>query len=154
MPIRRPTALKVLDGVSPSRINTDEATPLSEKPKMPGWFSLPQQQTWRHVVRQLDGMGMLAAADYDSLVNFVLCADTARRIACELNDSTLIMTGASGAPMANPLLVAMDRAIGRTMHLARQFGLTPSSRASLRMSLAAPDTEANANGPVSWFSAG
>lgn len=152
MPIRRPTTLKVMDGEPPSRINTDAPMPKAEEPRMPGWFTLTQQQTWRAVVRQLRGMQLLHAADYDTLVNYVITADLCHRLAVEVSQQATTVHGGHGSTHSNPLISTLDRAMGRCTELAREFGLTPRARASLRMSVFG-DMPADDDSPESFFNA-
>lgn len=150
MNARRPTALKLLDGVQERRINTDEPLPLTEKPKCPPWFTVAQQQLWRSTCRQIAGMKMLSAADYVSLVNYVVMSELGQRLSQALGQGELVIAG-EHLDHANPLLLALDRVVMRCTMLAREFGLTPSSRASLRMSAVGTNTEAERNTAASYF---
>lgn len=150
MPVRRPNSLKLLDGEPPSRINNEEPSPLTEEPRMPGWFNLTQQQTWRATIRQLRGMKTLTAADYDTLVNYVVTADLCHRLAVQVAQGDTTAVGGHGSLHANPLIATLDRAIGRCTQLAREFGLTPMARASLRMSTVI-DTPAEDDSPAAFF---
>src|SRR5262245_39039494 len=134
MPVRRPRALKLLDGQPPSEVNHEEPQPIAEEPRMPGWFNLTQTQTWRHTVRQLRGMRMLSAADYDTIVNYCVTADLCHRIGAELDTTDLTITGGHGSSYSHPMLATLNAAQNRLIRLARELGLTPASRASLRMS--------------------
>lgn len=150
MPIRKPRRLRVINGAHPSEINVDEPTPPAEEPLMPSWFTLTQQQCWRHTIRQLRGMRLLAAADYDNLVNYVVAADLCHRISTELADIELTVLGGHGSLHGHPLLIVLDRAMARVTALGREFGLTPSSRASLRM-LSDSGAPADLDTPESFF---
>jgi P27 family predicted phage terminase small subunit len=153
MPIRKPRALKVLDGAHPSEVNDTSPSPKAEEPRMPGWFTLTQQQTWRATVRQLRGMRMLHAADYDNLVNYCVAADLAHRLATEVGQADLTVVGGHGSLHANPLLHVLDRTMARVTALGREFGLTPSSRASMRM-LTDSHAPADEDSPEAYFAAG
>jgi P27 family predicted phage terminase small subunit len=150
MPARKPRTLKLINGTSPHEINTSEPVPSTEEPLMPTWFDLSQQQTWKHTVRQLRAMRLLAASDYDNLVNYVVAADLCRRISIQLADIELTVLGGHGSLHGHPLLIVLDRAMARVTALGREFGLTPSSRASLRM-LTDADTVGAKDSPEAWF---
>lgn len=150
MPARKPRALRIINGAHPSEINLDEPTPPAEEPMMPSWLSESQQQCWLHTTRQLRGMRLLAASDYDNLVNYVVAADLCQRIERELGDIELTVVGGHGSLHGHPLLIVLDRAMARVTALGREFGLTPSSRASLRM-LSDHSTPADRDTPQAWF---
>jgi P27 family predicted phage terminase small subunit len=150
MPARKPRALRVINGAHPSEVNNNEPTPRSEEPLMPSWLTLSQQACWRHTTRQLRGMRLLSAADYDSLVNYVVAADLCQRIEMQLGDIELTVVGGHGSLHGHPLLIVLDRTMARVTALGREFGLTPSSRASLRM-LTDDTTTADRDTPEAWF---
>jgi P27 family predicted phage terminase small subunit len=149
MAIRKPRRLRVINGAHPSEIN-NEPTPRTEEPVMPSWFTLTQQTCWRHTTRQLRGMRLLAAADYDNLVNYCVAADLCQRIELELAEIELTVMGGHGSLHGHPLLVVLDRTMARVTALGREFGLTPSSRASLRM-LTDDSAPADHDSPEAWF---
>jgi len=98
-------------------------------------------------------MRMLHAADYDNLVNYCVAADLAHRLATEVGQADLTVVGGHGSLHANPLLHVLDRTMARVTALGREFGLTPSSRASMRM-LTDSHAPADEDSPEAYFAAG
>jgi P27 family predicted phage terminase small subunit len=152
VPIRKPRALKVLDGQSPVEINHDEPSPLSEDPVMPDWFTPAQAEKWEHTTRQLRGMRMLNAADTETIVSYVVSTEMVAQIGAAMVGESLTVVGGHGSVYADPRLTILNQAMARSIRLARELGLTPQSRASLRMSTLTPDTEASVNTPANFFS--
>lgn len=97
---------------------------------------------------------MLSAADYDTIVNYVVCADLCHRIGAQIAGTDLTITGGHGSEYAHPMFSTLNAAQSRLIRLARELGLTPASRASLRMSSLLPNTEANADSPEHYFRTG
>ena len=147
-----PAALKVLNGDKRERINVDEPVPADRMPTAPAWMTLAQRQLFRSTCRELKAMGLLFTADLDNLVNYVVAADLAYRLAIEVNglEEFTCYNTAQGLK-AHPLLAALDKAHNRVALLARSFGLTPVARQAIRMSVTRPDTEAAAETPGSYF---
>jgi phage terminase small subunit len=106
-----------------------EPQPLDERPVRPAWLPDCARPFWNEVCRQLDGMGLLKAADRNALARYcLLCAKLADMGRGGKSDPYVILA------ICNNLLA-----------LERQFGLTPSARAGM-VHTAAP--RANATGKV------
>lgn len=136
-PRPEPTVLKVLRG-NPGcrRINGSEPQPPSIVPEPPGSISGNPRaiEEWNRLVPMLQQMRLLTAADYLALAN--ICYDVAvleeTRAALDKDGLTFInpKTGMEHqSPLLNVLAVTTDRLL---RHL-REFGLTVSSRSTLKM---------------------
>jgi len=66
-PAPKPTALRILHGDRPSRINVDEPIPDRGLPECPDGVSDEVREVWDDTVRQLDVMGVASRADRDAL---------------------------------------------------------------------------------------
>jgi P27 family predicted phage terminase small subunit len=86
-------------------------------------------------------------------VNYCVAADLAHRLAVEVAQADLTVVGGHGSTHANPLIHVLDRAMARVTALGREFGLTPSSRASMRM-LSDSHAPGDDDSPESYFAAG
>lgn len=136
-PARRPTALRLVEGARPDKVNQDEPQPLPVEPDAPEeWTELgeasEQLQVWNRVVDQLRDMGILFAADTDSLVAYVEAVVIHRQASRQLDGANLLVTGAQGNLVKNPLLQIQRDAAAVIRAFAREFGLTPSARASVK----------------------
>ena len=114
-----------------------KASPLP--PAMPeGWldsaaspFNKARRAVWRHTVKELDGLGVLARADLEILKSFVEAVVLRDRVTAELDGAPLIITDDEGRSARNPNLVTFNQALASVDRLARQLGCTPAVR--LRM---------------------
>lgn len=139
-PARRPTMLRLVEGARPDKVNQDEPQPRPVDPEPPEeWTELgpdlcEQLLVWNRTVDQLRGMGLAFAADTDSLVAYVEAVVVHRRASRQLaaTDCTLLVTGAQGNLVKNPLLQIQRDAAAVIRAFAREFGLTPSARASVK----------------------
>jgi P27 family predicted phage terminase small subunit len=115
-------------------------------------MTVPQVLLWKQVCKELIAMRMLYVADLDSLIAYVMAADTCNRLSALINDlDQLVEVSVQGVYHAHPYFSMLDRAQTRLSMLAKQFGLTPLARASLRMSAMTPDTEAAHETAASYF---
>lgn len=133
-----PTALKVLRGNPGKRtINTaNEATP--ETPATlapPSWLAEDAQIEWRDKAPMLQRLGLLTEADLDAFALY--CATFARWKEAEqkvLASGMLIKSGSNnGIPVINPYLHIATKAQRDAAKMLVEFGLTPSSRARVKV---------------------
>lgn len=137
-PARRPTALRLVEGARPDKVNKDEPKPRPVDPEPPEeWVELGDElsehlQVWNRTVDQLRGMGLAFAADTDSLVAYVEAVVVHRNASRQLVNADLLVLGAQGNWVKNPLLQIQRDAAAVIRAFAREFGLTPSARASVK----------------------
>lgn len=119
-PKPRPTALKILEGAQPCRINGDEPTfrPGSDSP--PDWLDGLAREHWEELVPVLAEGRILSAADRSNLV-----------LLCQLyrgwrEDPTDL------------------KVINQYVRLSLEFGMTPSSRSRLKAAPEKPKDEVQA----------
>lgn len=134
----RPSAVKRLEGERPDRINQREPVAADDPPEDFDHFTSEQRALYERVVEDLTYMGLAYRADDRRLVAYVysewMQLDCIRRI----NETGLLVRGSNGEPKANPLIAVRDKADSRATVLAREFGLTPSARQSIRRDLVSP----------------
>jgi P27 family predicted phage terminase small subunit len=131
-PAPAPTRLKLLKGTEPGRINLDEPKPLPGRCERPGYLSRLAAEEWDRVAPHLEHMGTLTAADATALA--VYCEAVARwRGLAEVvaKSPPLIQQGAVLAK--NPAYSQIRDAAIEVRMFAREFGLTPSARAGIRV---------------------
>lgn len=130
-PAPKPTALRLLDGGHPERINHDEPVPRPARPELPADASPEVAEVWNRIVEELDAMGIAAAADADSLRCFCEAVVSHRKASRLLAKSNVLIPGLHGGPVRNPALAVQRDAAGVIRAFAQEFGLTPSARSRI-----------------------
>lgn len=131
-PAPAPTSLKLVRGDERRRINLDEPRPLPGPIERPGYLSKLAVEEWDRVAPHLEAMHTLTAADTTALACY--CEAVARwRTLAEIVAKSPPVIQREGLLVKNPAYSqARDAAIEVRM-FAREFGLTPSARAGIRV---------------------
>ena len=109
-PSPEPTALKVLKGDRPSRINRAEPVPAGGMPPAPKSLSIGARYVWKRLAKDLHAKGLLTIWDRDAF-----------QVYCELIAAFHTAT--------RELNVREQKELAGTIRqYAREFGLTPSAR--------------------------
>ena len=135
-PVPKPTALRVLHGDHPERINRNEPQPRNMPvPEPPDWLSEEGKELWGIVRPDLEAMGTVKVSDWPALA--MLCEAWARwkRITLLAQKSPPIFKRADETFAKNPLYSQVVVATSELRGLLREFGLTPSARAGLKVNL-------------------
>ncbi len=141
-PAPKPTALRILHGDHPGRINTREPQLGIGPPKRPFWLRKESQRYFRELVRVLEPGRVLTPADGYALG---LLADAfARYVEARDAVEAIKVSGRDGGKVRDPALTAESHAAALVHRLMMQFGLTPASRTSLIAGAADDDTGAAA----------
>jgi P27 family predicted phage terminase small subunit len=137
----KPTALKVLHGDRPDRINHAEPIPPENEVTAPEELSDDARAAWDRLAPGLISVGVLTAWDVDAFV--VVCEALARyKQATKLvNGSALLVQGPNGF-VKNPALIVQREAETTFAQYGARFGLTPSDRSQLKV-----DAPGAAKGP-------
>lgn len=151
-PAAKPTALKVIEGVKPSRVNTAEPVAGTgadlDFRVPPGGMSARAVVVWERVVPHLQAMGLAKEVDQDMLVAYCEAVAVHQQATEELRGQPLMVPGARGGEVRNPLLVVQRDAAAQIRMLAREFGLSPSARSDLTS-----DRKAAPGGAARFFTA-
>lgn len=137
----KPTALKEAEGNRGKRaLNTEEPTPFGELPNIPTWLPTKARAWWRANAAKLNRIGLLTECDGDAFALLcLLCHEIATdsKIFHAKNEDDreerILTSPATGAKYLNPRLIARSMALKELRALLSQFGMTPSSRASIRI---------------------
>jgi P27 family predicted phage terminase small subunit len=78
-------------------------------------------------------MGIVSEADTSGLAVYCEAVSRWRRLATEAADAPTYLPGERGAIKVNPIFRAEQNAATVVRILAREFGLTPSARAGIRV---------------------
>lgn len=134
----KPTALKLVTGNAGRRpINKDEPKPVHGIPDCPSYIPNVAKALWRELAPLLFNMGVLTEADRRALE--MVCATYAEYRKADddvkKNGITYSTTSMSGDVIikANPAVNMRSDAAKRYLVLIKEFGLTPSSRAGVKV---------------------
>lgn len=130
-PAPKPTALKLIEGVKPNRINHDEPTPSSEPLLPPDDLSDDAREVWDYTLAELQVMRLATAADRDALVCYCEAVVNHRRASALLAGSTILIKGLHGGLVRNPALAVQRDSANLIRAFAQEFGLTPSARSDI-----------------------
>jgi P27 family predicted phage terminase small subunit len=139
----KPTALKLIEGSRKDRINQREPIPRGLPPAPPPELAADVRQIWDYTVRELDVMGILFAADRDSLVCYCEAVVAHRKASALLARSSVLVKGLHGTLVRNPALQIQRDAAAVVRAFAQEFGLTPSARSRIEGKDASDGAEDN-----------
>lgn len=134
-PAPSPTNLRVLKGDRPYRINRDEPKPRDELPEPPGWLSAGGRGEWDRIMPDLVAMGTAKQADSSALAAYCEAVALLATLAEVVARTGPLLVGADGAVHKNPAVSQFRDASASVRLWAREFGLTPSARQPLRVSV-------------------
>ena len=131
--LKQPTQLlasRSLSRASTARCN--EPVLSLEMPKCPSWVSKEAQKYWPDIVEMIYDMGVMAKPHCIALG--LLVDSLARYISLRnmVAESGYITVTDKGNQVQNPMVGALNKAWDQVMKSLREFGMTPSSLASVR----------------------
>lgn len=132
-PAPQPTAIRALRGNPGKRAgNAREPRPAVRAPSCPRHLSTRARAEWRRVAPMLVQLRVLTEADRAALAAY--CVSWARWVDAEEQVARLgtVVKTANGNLIQNPYLSIANRALMDMAKLAREFGMTPSSRSQVR----------------------
>jgi P27 family predicted phage terminase small subunit len=131
-PPPKPTALRLLHGGHPERINPREPVVRDAVPEPPESMSDEVRGIWDYTLRELVFMKIAAATDRDSLVCYCEAVVAHRKASAILAQSPVLIKGLHGGMVRNPALqIQRDSALTIRV-FAQEFGLTPSARSRIQ----------------------
>lgn len=128
-----PTALKLLHGAKPYRVNLDEPKPPIGLPECPDWVDSETMQIWNKTLLVLHHMNLASSADEDTLMAYCQAVVVHRRAARQIAEQGVTVLGSMRTPVKNPACTVMNEAATQIARYAGLFGLTPSARSEIRM---------------------
>jgi len=129
----KPTARKELAGNPGKRaLNKEEPsfTPIKGA-SPPEWFDELSSTMWVMVAKELCAQQVLCATDLHNLEMFCVAYSTARQSQEHVAKHGVVMEGATGGPVKNPALTALNEAMKQMASFGGMLGLDPSSRSRL-----------------------
>jgi P27 family predicted phage terminase small subunit len=126
-----PTALKILKGGHPERVNRDEPVPDDAAPVCPS-ADPAVREVWEYTLGQLQQMKTISAADRDMLHAYCEQVVLYREAARLVHEEGLVILGATGV-VKHPAIAVMQNAGALMARHAAAFGLTPQGRSAIRV---------------------
>ena len=128
-----PDAAKLDRGETrPSRLNGLEPLPRLSRPSMPRGMDEVAQQTWRLVMREMTGTGIITGVD--AFVLRCFCEAVSRYVeAQQLYAQASPLLKDRGHLVKNPLHQIVRDSADQVRLLARELGLSPAARANLQL---------------------
>ncbi|EKN4700368.1 phage terminase small subunit P27 family [Yersinia ruckeri] len=129
----KPTARKELAGNPGKRaLNKSELafTPITAVAP-PDWLDETASTMWVMIAKELCAQRVLCATDLHNLEIFCMAYSTFRRSHLHLKAHGVVMIGATGGPIKNPSLTAINECSRQMASFGALLGLDPSSRQRL-----------------------
>jgi P27 family predicted phage terminase small subunit len=112
-------------------------------PRPPSYLSTEALKVWKRISTDLYKAGLLTWWDRDSFAQYCTSVDLARQAYMHIQQHGMMITAYSKQgdeyEVRNPMVTVYKEATSQTRALAREFGLTPSSRSQI--SIEAPQAE-------------
>lgn len=141
-PAPKPTALKLLEGVRPSRVNDAEPVPSLTAVVPPAWLSEAALAVWGRLAPDLVRRGVLTPWDVDAFANFCALVEVNRAALVDIDANgatvtTIDRTLADGTTVyrlqRNPAWQVARESAQLLVSIGGRFGLSPSDRAQLHV---------------------
>jgi P27 family predicted phage terminase small subunit len=135
----KPTALlQAEQGIAKPHRRTGSPTPLSvpeatSDTNPPADMSKRSKALWKRYAAVLQPMGLLTSADTGVFRMFIETLERYERAIKLEQEQGSIAVGKNGQPYQHPAVGMANQAMKSAERLAKQFGLTPSARASLEI---------------------
>lgn len=133
-PAPKPTALKVAQGNPGKRaLNANEPKPDATMPQCPRWLNKAARGEWQRVARRLHNAGVLTYVDRGVLA--VYCQAYGRLVEAEteLRLRGDVIETTNGNLVQSPYLQIANRAMDQMVRAAKELGMTPASRSSIKI---------------------
>lgn len=131
----KPTALKVIEGnpgKRPLTKNEPEPETLTHFPKAPERFNLEARKEWKRTGPVLFNAGLITAADLPMFEAYCQAWGNYVTAQREYDGEPLVM-GQRGNLVKNPCAQIARDNLDKAIALAREFGMTPSSRSRISL---------------------
>jgi P27 family predicted phage terminase small subunit len=129
----KPTALKILEGDRPSRINTSEPAPAEVEIRVPSWLSPKAKRVWRALAPDLKHRGVLTFWDAELFAQWCHAAVRAREAAAHIAREGEVVTTARGEVKKSPRFQVWRDSTDVMLRIGARFGLSPSDRSQLTL---------------------
>jgi len=121
-----------------SKRNPSEPRTEPGRPRCPRWLDREAKAAWKHLVPQLDRMGVLTKLDRNALARYCQLWSRWRRaeeFLCDQGDTHLVKDAAGQVKgvRAYPQVRIANQLAEQLLRLEAQFGMTPSARSRIEV---------------------
>lgn len=132
----KPLNLHILNGnPSKKKLNTSEPKPEVSIPSMPDFLNEDAKKEWYRITPKLEKLGLISQFDRAALAAY--CQLYGRWVECEkvLKKNGILYTTPTGIKRKSPILVIANESFNLMLKVITDFGMTPSSRSRLSVTL-------------------
>lgn len=129
-----PTALRLVRGDRPDRINLDEPLPAAAEVFCPDWVADWGQKLWAQLAPDLVDKGVLTFWDVPLFASGCDWWALYRQAIQDVWVQGTLIVGTRGVNVKNPNVEVAKAAFESATKIFARFGLTPADRAQLRLS--------------------
>lgn len=143
---RIPTKIHILQGGKSKThrdLNDSEPMPPEKIPRCPKHLDKEARKEWRRASKLLQDVGLLTDLDMAVLAGYCDAYSQWAQATVEVQTKGMIYKKADGSPGLNPFLRVAREAYDRMMKAAVLIGMSPSSRAGLKVEKKKPKDEAD-----------
>lgn len=133
-PAATPTAVKRMRGNPGKRaLNDAEPRPDATMPHAPGHLTKAARDEWRRVARRLHSAGVLTYVDRGILAAYCQAYGRWVEAEVEIEKRGAVMETPSGYMQQSPWVSMANKSMEQMIRAARELGLTPASRSSIKV---------------------
>ena len=130
----KPSAMKRLQGNPGKRtLNAKEPRPEAKIPKCPSHLIGAARAEWTRIVKILYRMRVITELDRATLAAYCTAYADYVKAEKQLKSQGIVIRSAGGSRYQNPWMGIKKRSMDQMVKFGAEFGLTPSSRARLRV---------------------
>ena len=143
-PRTTPTKLKLLKG-NPGKRKLPDNEPEPEKPikppPAPRHLDKLAKKEWRRISKLIHPLGLLTKIDLTALSAYCATYSLWVDAMLQIQEHGVLIKAQSGFPMQSPYLQIANKAQGEMRKWLVEFGMTPSSRAGLKVNSVKPKSK-------------
>lgn len=133
-PAPTPTTLKLVHGNPGKRpLNKREPRPELGRPTCPSWLPREAKAEWGRITSQLEAMKLLHKIDRGLITAWSVCWAQMHDATVQIDAEGYVTETEKGNLIQHPMVGVRNRAITQMLHLAQQFGLSPSARTRIQV---------------------
>ena len=141
-PPPEPTKLRVIKGNPGKRaLNQNEPQPESGIPDCPDFITGRAAEEWDRIAVQLDDVGLLSKIDRAALAAYCTAYERWSKAEETVRKSGTLIKSPNGFPMISPAVSVATKAMDQMLKIAKEFGMTPSSRSSIAVDKKAAESD-------------
>lgn len=130
----KPTEQKILEGNPGKRaINNKEPKPKTKIPPCPSHLKGEARKEWNRVTKELLTLKIISEIDRAALVAYCTAWGMYVKACGKLEKQSEVMISDLGGLYQNPWVAVRNKAMEQILKFSSEFGMTPSSRARLKV---------------------